>query len=143
MEYIRAHKNIILLVFTIILIILLICAMQYIKFSNQFLSGLWVCDDIFCTKSEINQLLFFVGDGNFYNKKACLLILDTNNTPYQFMFDIKCNPITNKIFLSGDDGDNIFPKKMNMDLSFINGTLILSDNEQDYAHLYKDNINNI
>jgi len=142
MDFIKKYKHI-LVPTLLILILILIFLTYYLIFSSNFLSGLWVCDDDFCTNSEINQLLFYIGGGDLFDtKKVCVLILDSNDIPYQFVFDMEYNPITKKMKLISDE-ESIFPDSMDMNLSFIHGSLILSDDEQEYARLYKDNINNV
>ena len=143
MDVIKKNKYVIIIAILIILVILLIFLTQYLLFVNNFLCGLWVCDDDFCNNSEINQLLFYIGDYKlFCDRKLCVLILDSNDVPYQFTFDMTCNPITKTIELTCEE-ESIFPNSMDMELSITDGSLILSDGEHEYARLYKDNINNI
>ena len=129
----------------ILLILILIFLLNYINLYSNFLTGLWVCDDDFCIKSGINQMILYIGKDNVYcNKKVCVIIVDNEDNIYQFIFYMIYNPLLKKIFITNceNNEDLIFPNKMNAILCINSGTLILSDKDQDYAHLYKDNINN-
>ena len=53
----------------IILVIILISLITYSTVLNNFLDGLWVCDEDFCAESGINQMMFYMGHGSLLCKR--------------------------------------------------------------------------
>ena len=122
---------------------MLIFLTYYLILVNSFLDGLWVCDDDFCIESGINQMIFYMGECKYlYKRKACLIMLDSDNIPHQFCFELVYNPFLKRMTIISDE-ETILPNNLNMELSINDGTILLYDSEKEYARLYKDNINNV
>lgn len=142
MDFINSNKKYIFAFIIVLLVIMIVILIYYLLISHKFLSGLWVCDDDFCLEGEINQMIVYIGESKiFCKRKICVIMLDANNSPYQFCFDAFCDPLTKKMIIKSDE-ETIFPSNMSVNLSVMDGSLILYDSEKEYARLYKDNINN-
>jgi len=148
-----------------IIIILLIMLITSIKSANKscdkyqnYLTGMWIGDPEFIKKSDLTDLQIFIGPKENTKRNGYIIMLDKNN---EFILNdpIELQEITSKhsqrwsantenkkikddnftiTFQLLTEINNVFPKKMNFNLSIANGVLSIQSNGKVYALLTKD-----
>ena len=148
-----------------IIIILLIVLITSITSANKscskyqnYLTGMWIGDPEFIKKSDLTDLQIFIGPKENVKRNGYIIMLDKNN---EFILNsaIELKEITsqhaqrwsantenkkikddhfNIEYQVLTDINNVFPKKINLNLSMGNGVLAIKANEKTYALLIKD-----
>ncbi len=127
------------------------------KIYNDLMEGLWIANDDFCNRSEIDGMLVFIGpsdDGWFSseNRRIYIIMNASNKIALNEKFEMNLSGFglggsnINKTFkltdLSGKKS-SIFPAEMIMKLDLGLGKMSWEFDDTTYAELYKDNISRI
>ena len=148
-----------------IIIILLILLITSINSANKscskyqnYLTGMWIGDPEFIKKSDLTDLQIFIGPKENLKRNGYVIMMYKNNK-FILISAIELKEITsqhtqrwsanaeNKKIKDDNfnieyqlltDVNNVFPKKINLNLSMSNGVLSIQSNGKIYALLIKD-----
>lgn len=132
---------------TLILIVLLVVMWYNIsRLQTDFLEGMWIADEDFCAKSDVDGIMLYIGSG--YSEHKCHLIMHANNKVIvntSFHISVWYWPtfgsqLSGSISISEDYMTEVFPLAQQFKLSLITGELIWSHDDTITLDLFKDNI---
>lgn len=134
-----------------IVIITYYAASWNVSYNEYYLYGFWVADnDEFCTDSEIESMLLYVGESDRKGGKTtrlCYIIIMNNicqqgltlsYTPSWSNFITGLNSYTINAKVEFDEED-IWPEFVNIDINLLNGSMKIHHDGTIYAKLVKQN----
>jgi hypothetical protein len=137
----------------IVYIIMIIFYSRVLEYKQ--LTGFWKADSEYCKSANIDLFVIYISPG-YYNRNSYILIKNEDGVIINNLVEITLipkinsiiNPIINKElvynisinWLDDEIDEDIFPSKQELTIYPFMNKLILSNNEQTYAILYKDNI---
>ena len=144
-----------LLIGVVIVFIIFIIITCYRNLSlNEFLYGMWVCDNDFCQEAELGGFYIMIGEPE-------MGLLSDTSSMYVVMYNTSGDVIENKLFnikighsysptkiakrslkIIDDDYEGPLPKEMNITISVMDGHMVLygvgETADTIYGTLYKD-----
>jgi hypothetical protein len=131
----------------IVVCIILVYWISTINNNNyeDYLYGFWVADEEFCEDSNVSSYMFFIGESekNWTNvtRKCYLVITDdiANCLVSINYYQGWGSPLIGKYLINCtvDCEDHVLPEKLVIEIDIKTGKLIMKDNTNIYAILYK------
>lgn len=143
-----------LLVSTLIAFILII--VLFVGFDNRveeyedFMGGLWVCDEDFCERAGVDSMMIWVGSPAtswLTTTRNCHILINDDYANQGFVMKYRKNSIVGLPTTHHDyainaelefEEDEIMPSPLNITLSMRNNTLRMYDDTTIYGLFYKD-----
>lgn len=142
-----------LFTFALIIILIIFIIYNYIEHNKYFketLEGLWVADENFCRRSEIDGMLVYIGpyssetgDHSAYSIMYIGDVIVNKKFTIKFKFSttIPSFEKTGNILLETQENEKLdMPKEQNCVINLIDGKMTWSTDEKNYAELFKDHI---
>jgi hypothetical protein len=151
-EFANKHSFILLIVAIVLLIVIILTWIYFTwcvgHIYDATLEGLWMANDNFCAKSDVDGMLLFVGPRNgFFDSRNAYIIIYANDKIVlneKLVMSLSAWPasdyVEKKVSFSGTDIEKIWPAGMKMKLDVGAGHMILESDDTVYAELYKDTI---
>jgi hypothetical protein len=137
------------------LIIVLVLIVIYVVYQNhqhgEYLYGMWIADEDFCTESDLTGFMMMIGPSSgwfteqrtmyivMYNEEGTLCNRTVN---VQLGTSIIPGSYQNRSLYILEEDFDIMPREMVLSMSIMNGHMILygtgEDSETIYASMYKD-----
>lgn len=140
-------------IFTVVVIIIyILCISHRFYLYNNYINGIWVADNKFCTNCNVDDMLCYMNTSS----GICNIIINKDNnilenTEFTMThdvqlsadnFNITSNKISYDILLTSKNKKSLFnKKKYTLVVSIANGKLVIYHNDVIYAVLFKDTLN--
>ena len=142
--------NILIATIIVLIIIILYLIKRIYNIYHDLYEGLWVADDDFCTSSQIDGMMIYIGGLNNDNIRNAYLIMHTDNNiivnkKIEILFQPSyLTPRNFYIYLTDqsdeDDLESIMPLKQYINVDISTGKMTWTgDDDIIYANFYKDN----
>jgi len=129
----------------IVVILLLLFSGWSNYYCEQYLYGFWVADEDFCEDSEIDSMLFFIGErerGFLYDSRTCYLVITDDmcnqGMTMTYLKGWKSFGLSYKISAKVEfDEEQLWDEYVDIEINMNNGTMKISSNGVVYARLTK------
>ncbi len=133
------------------LILIIVCLIIYFWYTNQknlniFYEGLWIAGDNFCSRSDLDGMMIYIGPKLEKNTRKAFMVLytDSNVISQQLILTISGFGSRKKIKIQCDpDSDHIetiLPELLVAYVNMTTGHMVWYCDDVMYAELYKDSL---